>query len=43
LAYIWAEFEIRDPSLDFLFVRVIEMTIDDLLSEGKGSIESTAP
>jgi len=40
MAYIRSEFEVGDTSLNVLVVGVVEMTIDDLLGEGEGSVES---
>jgi hypothetical protein len=38
LAYIRSELEVRYTSFNVLVVGVVEMTVDDLLGEGEGSV-----
>ena len=38
LTHVRSELEVRDTSLDLLVVRVIQVTVNDLLSESKRSV-----
>lgn len=40
LTHIRSELEVRDTSLDVLVVRVVQVTVDDLLGKGERSVQS---
>ena len=39
--HVWPEFEVRDTALDVLLLGVVEVTVDDLLGEGKRAVKPT--
>ena len=38
-AYVWAELEVADTAGDVLVMRVVEMTVEDLLGERQGALQ----
>jgi hypothetical protein len=38
-AYVRSEFQVRDTSLELRVVRVVQVSVDDLLGESKGSVQ----
>jgi len=38
VTYVGSELEVRNTSLDILVMRVVEMTVNDLLGEGEWSV-----
>jgi hypothetical protein len=39
VAHVRAELEVRDTTLNLLLMRVVEMTVDDLLGEGERAVQ----
>jgi hypothetical protein len=39
VAHVRAELEVRDTALNLLLMRVVEMTVDDLLGEGERAVQ----
>lgn len=37
-AHVWAQFEVADATSDILVVGIVQMSVEDLLGQGKGTL-----